>query len=148
MSGQLTNQGARTFLAAFFGKRPGQIPEQFWIALIGDREPNISSTGSDIDEIDKEIYTSYERAQYQNVEENWQISDYDTIFNSQAIEFPVANETWGAVNYFGVCNEKTGGKLIAYGDLSSSQVVIEGDQVQIDIGGIAFTIFNPAYEGD
>ena len=148
MAGQVTNQGARTFLQAFFGNRTEQIPEQFWIALIGEREPNISSTGSDIDEVDNILYPSYERAQYQNISQNWQISSYDTIFNAQAIEFAIANEGWGPVNYFGVCNEKTGGKLLAYGDLSTTQVIIEGDQIQIDIGGIAFTIFNPAYEGD
>jgi len=148
MAGQITTKGASIFLRSFFGKREDLIPNQFWIALIGAIEPSVSSTGTDIDELDSALYPSYQRAQFENDNSNWQISGSDTIFNVTAIEFPVANEEWGEANYFAICNTANGGDVIAFGDLATRQFVIQGDRVQIDIGGISFTMYNPAYEGD
>jgi hypothetical protein len=147
MPGQVTTRGTRVFLQSFFGRRTDLIPNQLWIALIGEDEPTIQSTGSDIAEIDFDLNPSYTRAQFQNVQENWTLSGYDTILNAKSIDFPVANENWGDVFYFGICTSETGGDLLAYGDLASSQNIIEGDRIQIDIGGLSFTVFNPAYEG-
>jgi len=148
MAGQITTHGTLTFLQSFFGKRPDLIPNQLWIALIAEEEPSVMSTGTDIDEIDSVTYPSYQRAQFQNIPSNWVVSGYESIYNAQAIEFSAANEPWGVVTYFGICTTMTGGALLAYGELATSQDIIEGDSIQIDIGGISFTIFNPAYEGD
>lgn len=148
MSGQVTTSGSRLFLKSFFGKRGYLIPDQLWIALVATTEPTVMTSGSDLDEIDNTVYPSYDRAQFQNVEDNWLISGFDTIYNSQAVEFPVAGESWGEINYFAICDSRTGGDVMAFGDLAKRQEVIQGDRCQIEIGGISFTIFNPVYEGD
>jgi len=144
MPGQITNYGAQSFLSSFFGKA-FTPPNTFWIALIPFVEPSVSSTGSDIIE---PAADSYQRAQYPNSVSNWTITSNETVSNAKTIEFPIANEYWGEVNYFAICNRSTGGDVLAYGSLLSSEEILENDIVVIDIGSLSFTLFNLAYEGD
>ena len=144
MSGRVTNYGSQLFLKSFFGKST-TIPNTLWIALVTDEEPSVGSTGSDIVE---PLTDDYVRSQYPNSKSNWTVTGTETISNSNAIEFPIATSDWGEARYFAVCDKKTGGNVIAYGDLLNGVEVFDSDQVIIAIGGISFTLYNVAYEGD
>jgi len=153
MSAQLTKYGTRFFLRTIFVSYDADgftrlPPSSFYVALVGDIEPSISSDGSDLDEPDPDLNPSYDRAEYLNVPENWSMSGYDTISNSTNIEFPIAAEDWGSIRYYAICEKKTGGSVYAFGNLSSETDIISGDRVSIAVGGLAFTMFAPVFEGE
>ena len=144
MSGQITNYGSELFLKAILG-RSFNVPQVFYIAMVLSAEPTIMSSGSSLDE---PTGPSYERAIFQNSTDRWIISGTESISNSTAIEFPIANEDWGTAKFFAICDAQTGGNIIAFGDLATPQEILESSQLIIAIGGLSFTLFNTAYEGD
>ena len=47
--------------------------------------------------------------------------------NTAAVTFAAPTANWGTVTHFGIFDASTGGNLIAYGTLSASRVISNGD---------------------
>lgn len=60
--------------------------------------------------------------------------------NSADIDFPVAGANWGTVTHFGVFDASSGGNLLAWGPLSSSDTINLGNQYAFPTGDLDFTI--------
>jgi hypothetical protein len=66
-----------------------------------------------------------------------------TISNTAALEFDAANGgNWGTVTYLGInsCSTHGGTVDVAYGQLTASKVIDDGDQLKFAIGNIDITI--------
>lgn len=64
-----------------------------------------------------------------------------TITNTSAIEFPVASGgDHGTIVAIAIFDASSGGNMIAFGDLSSSRTVSDGDQLSIAVGNLSISI--------
>lgn len=66
-----------------------------------------------------------------------------SISNTAALEFPAASGgSWGAITHLGVCLSSTHGETVdvAYGSLTASKTIEDGDQLKFAIGNITATI--------
>lgn len=70
---------------------------------------------------------------------SWQVADATgvTIDNSVAIEFAAATNDWGTMTHFALFSGGTAGaSVLAYGALSSSKTVENGDTARFAIGAL------------
>ena len=66
-----------------------------------------------------------------------------SISNTAALEFPAASGgNWGAITHLGVCLSSTQGETVdvAYGSLTASKTIDDGDQLKFATGNITVSI--------
>lgn len=56
--------------------------------------------------------------------------------NSALVNFGTATANWGTVTHIGIRDASSGGNLLAYGPLTTSKVVNNGDSLDFPIGDI------------
>ncbi len=63
------------------------------------------------------------------------------VYNLETITFPVASNTWGWVSGALVCDSATyaGGNALIHGTLTTPKYIDNGDQLKINVSGLAFT---------
>lgn len=59
-----------------------------------------------------------------------------TVANSGAVTFPTATANWGTIVAIGIFDAVTVGNLLYYGNLTTSKVVDNGDQISFANGAI------------
>lgn len=57
-----------------------------------------------------------------------------------AVTFPQATGTWGTVTAFGIFDQATSGNLLAWGDLTLSKLIQNGDTASFASGDIDITL--------
>lgn len=81
---------------------------------------------------------SYARVSMTNNATNFPAASGGSKSNGTAITFPTASASWGALGYFIVMDQGSGGNYLGGGSLSASKTIDSGDTAQWAIG--AFTI--------
>lgn len=69
-----------------------------------------------------------------------QYSEVAQTSNLQAIEFPIATDSWGDVAYFGIRDNETEGNLLVYGAFNKPTSIDAGNKFIIDVGNITIGI--------
>ena len=64
----------------------------------------------------------------------------DTASNTSAIEYPTATANYGTVVAVGVFDASSSGNLLAYGNLTTSKTVSNGDVFRFNAGAIDITV--------
>lgn len=54
--------------------------------------------------------------------------------NTAAVEFPTATASWGTITYAAIYDALSGGNLLAYGALTTSKTIDNGDVFRIPAG--------------
>ncbi|CAB4139418.1 hypothetical protein UFOVP351_46 [uncultured Caudovirales phage] len=54
--------------------------------------------------------------------------------NTAAVEFPTATASWGTITYAAIYDAVSGGNLLAYGALTTSKTIDNGDVFRIPAG--------------
>lgn len=65
-----------------------------------------------------------------------------TTSNNIELLYPTPTASWGTVVGFGIYDASTGGNLLVYGSLSSSQAIQSGDTVRFNAGSLSIQIDN------
>jgi hypothetical protein len=106
--------------------------EAYYIALIRTIEPGFTTTG---DELDEPESSGYERAEIINDSANWQIAD-TTLSNVNEVAFDPADDEWGRITYWAICDAIEGGRCLFVGQLENPMYLIEGAEVLLTPGAI------------
>ena len=60
--------------------------------------------------------------------------------NSADVTFPTATADWGTIVAVGILDNSSGGNLLAWGGLSTSKTVNNGDQFKIPAGNLTISV--------
>jgi len=60
--------------------------------------------------------------------------------NSADVTFPTATADWGTIVAVGILDSSSGGNLLAWGGLSTSKTVNNGDQFKIPAGNLTISV--------
>jgi len=60
--------------------------------------------------------------------------------NSADVTFPTATADWGTIVAVGILDNSSGGNLLAWGGLSTSKTVNNGDQFKIPSGNLTISV--------
>lgn len=131
MSNRFSNYLANALLNHLFGKG-SYNPPTIYVAL------STSDPGDDDSGIAEPSGNGYARVQ--TSASNWNASTARTITNAAAIVFPAATGNWGTISYFALFDAANGGNLLASGQISPAQAVINGNTMEIDSGGATITL--------
>lgn len=63
-----------------------------------------------------------------------------TVRNTNLLTFPTATTPWGAICYVGIYDSPTGGNLLYWGTLSSTQNITTSQIFQTPVGSLAITL--------
>jgi hypothetical protein len=136
MSGRLTIWGAQQILGSFFGKSY-VAPDNFYLALIKNVEPNAYVSGAELDEPRE----GYERIAIPNNGLWWgDNGQLHVISTEQDVTFATATAQWGVIRYWALCNAPVDGMAYACGDLPGNSLVGIGDIASVAAGDLAITL--------
>lgn len=130
MAGRLTQWGAGELLRSFFS-RTATPPPSFWLGLVMENAPSPYVIGAELDEPEG---LSYSRVEILNDIENWPSDNglLHVVANGLAVSFVTAQEDWGRIGYWAVCNAQEDGYVYLVGEMEEEQSVLTGDQVIIN----------------
>lgn len=79
---------------------------------------------------------------YRMVCNSWSVSTTGAISNTATVAFPSASGPWGTISHFGIYDASGigAGNLLAYGSLSISKTVTQGDILQFPSGSIVASL--------
>ena len=83
---------------------------------------------------------SYARKSFTNNSTNWPASSGQTKTNANVIDFGTATANWGTILGVAEYDASSGGNLLAFGPLTSSRIVNNGDSFQIPVSGATYTM--------
>lgn len=69
-------------------------------------------------------------------ENNWNDAVSGLIDNYTELTFPQATGNWGTITHFALMDAASGGNMLAYGALSTSKTVTNGDTVKFAAGDL------------
>lgn len=131
MSGYLTADGADYLLGLFSSGE--KVAENYYVALILDAEPGLTSDGDDIDE---PYDTSYARAEMPNSSGSWVVM-HGTVTSATPCSFPMAASDWGIIRYWAICDSLESGKVLWVGQFANPFFVGGGDVLELPTGSIS-----------
>lgn len=67
-----------------------------------------------------------------------------TKTNTATKTFPTATGAWGTVTHFGVHNASSAGTLLAFGQLTTSKTINNGDTASFAAGALVFKLGDPS----
>lgn len=70
---------------------------------------------------------------------DWNAAASSSKTNGNAITFPQATGSWGTLTHFGFADASSGGNVLAYAALSSSQAVASGSTVRFPASTLTVT---------
>jgi hypothetical protein len=133
-----TAYGRQLIAGSVFGQLM-QVPSNFYVALMYSA-PSGSSTGSDLDEpLSSE---GYSRLSIPNNSVSFEFDGLNAVKLSSDFYFEASTSDWKSIEYWGICDQRTEGNLIAYEDLVARFTVNAGDQAVLPAGNLKFLI-NP-----
>jgi len=80
--------------------------------------------------------TGYARVGLTNNSTNFSENGTGLGSNAVAIVYAAATANWGTITHFSAWDALTGGNLLYYGSLNSSQAIVTNDVPRFNIGGI------------
>lgn len=98
----------------------------YYVALCFN-EPGITTGGGELDEVEG---LGYARGELVNVSGNWDVI-HSQLTNQVGVIFPLADEDWGQVRYWAICDAIEAGRVFWAGEFSEPMYIGEGDQVEI-----------------
>lgn len=116
----------------FHSKTDPSLPSTMYIGL-SSSAPSLDGSG-----VTEPTGGNYTRVLFTDLSEP---SD-GTITNSQDVEFPESTADWGTMTHYVIYDSKTGGTLLAYGDLEKSRVIQAESQARFLAGRITITLQN------
>lgn len=137
MSGRLTLWGAGQILNSYFSRTTAP-PENFYLALIAQIPPNGFVSGAEIDEPDQ---ASYSRIAVPNDGVNWTDNGQVHVISTEVdVTFTQAQEDWGILRYWALCQTDVDGMVYAVGNLEDPLDVNTGDTVVLGAGDLSITL--------
>jgi len=70
---------------------------------------------------------------------DWNAASSSSKTNGNAITFPQATGSWGTITHFGFSDAASGGNVLAYAALSSSQAVASGSTLRFPASSLTIT---------
>jgi len=67
---------------------------------------------------------------------DWDAAAVGALANAAAIDFAEASGDWGEVTHFALFNAETDGQMLAYGTLTASKTIGDGDTASFAIGDL------------
>jgi len=128
--GSFSNYLENKVLDHVFKTTSFSVPSNVYVAL-STADPT-ESGGS----IAEPSGNSYARTQC-NV---WNAASGGSIANTSAITFPTATGSWGTITHFALFDASTSGNMLAYGSLTASKAIGNGDTAQFAAGAITVTL--------
>lgn len=127
---QWTLWGAHQLAASWFS-RSAIPPQEYYLALIADTEPDSFITGAELDE---PFEGGYQRLLVPNETEVWG-SNMDAIMtNLTELRFAPATTDWGTITFWALCSAPTEGYVYMYGEFVDPLYVSLDDEVVISPG--------------
>lgn len=83
---------------------------------------------------------NYVRAAVTNNTINWPTSSSNSKANANVITFPTSSGSWGTITHFGIFDALSGGNLLAWAALTSSQAVGTGDTPDFAVGALQVSL--------
>lgn len=126
----LTIHGARYFLSLV-----GNITqplEWVWVALSQD-EIGYTATG---DTITEPSAPSYHRVQLGNASGTWGLVG-TTLTNLEDVVFPQAEEDWGLIRAWAICDANESGNVLIEGTLDTPVTISEGGILTVPASGLS-----------
>lgn len=134
----ITNYGAALAARAYLGKSL-TIPATVYVAVT-TTSPNATSTGVGLTE---PTGGSYSRVAVTNNTTNFSFDNYNAVYNTNDIVFPVATGFWGRLGYWALVDAATAGNVLAYGTLNPVATVVSGDRLTIVANSLSVAVFAP-----
>jgi len=134
--GSFSNYAEAKILDHIVGKTSFTMPTAY-IALC-TADPTEAGTGASITEVaDANAY-----ARVTTAGSDWDAAAAGATANAAAIEFTEASGSWGTVTHFAILDSAThgAGNMLAYGALTASKAVTDGDTVIFAIGDLSATL--------
>lgn len=118
-------------LATMLFSRQASPPQEFYLALIAETEPDPFITGVELDE---PFEGGYQRLLLPNDTTIWGSNLDSIITNMVELRFAAATEDWGTVNFWALCSAPTAGFVYLFGEFVDPLYVSINDEVVIDPG--------------
>jgi hypothetical protein len=117
-------------LDQIFGALAYSAPSALYFAL---STANPTDTGGGLSEPSG---GSYARVSLTNNKTLWVTASGGALDNAIAITFPQATASWGTVTHFAIMDATSAGNMIAWGTLSASKTIDNGDTAEFAIGDL------------
>ncbi len=130
----LSDYAELKLLDYLFGGGAGYTaPANLYLALYS-AAPNDAGGGTEL------MGNGYVRTQVVNDFNSWPSASGGAKSNLNPITAAAASGAWLAATHFGIFDSSSGGNLLAWGALSSSATLGNGDTFEIPIGGLVFSL--------
>ena len=73
-------------------------------------------------------------------EGDWENAAAGSLENATSIVFPEASGSWGTIDYFGLFSSDAGGSLVAWGSLTASKAIGDGDTPKFAEGAMSILL--------
>jgi hypothetical protein len=120
---QWTLWGCHQLASAMFTKT-GELPEEWYVALILDTQPDPFVAGQELDE---PFESGYARVAVPNTSEFWGSTLEAVYHNLAEVRFGTATEDWGTINFWALCNAATEGFVYLWGEFEEELFISAGD---------------------
>lgn len=118
------------YVLNLIGAREQILPE-YYVALTAT-EPGLTVSGTELTE---PTGMGYRRATMVNVSGNWDVI-HNQLTNTVPVDYPLADEDWGSIRYWAVCDSVEAGRVLWSGEFTEEFYISEGDQIQIPENGM------------
>jgi hypothetical protein len=139
MAGSLSDYMEKKILDLVFGNIAYTIPTNYYVGLSTTTIAD-SATGST--GITEPSGNGYARATVANNSTNFPTSTGTTATktNGADISFNTPSGSWGTVTDFFIADALTGGNIVCYGTLGTSQTISSGNTVKFNTGSLTITL--------
>lgn len=86
------------------------------------------------------VGNNYARAAFVNNKSNWGDAAAGAITNDVAVTFNTASGSWGTIAHFAIYDSVTSGNMLAYGAISPTKAIGDGDTPKFNIGDVDITL--------
>ena len=135
MAGSFSDYLELELLDHVFRQAAYSAPANIFVALCTSPVSD-SNTGSTITECD---YTGYARVSTTSTD--WDVASSGATANATAIAFPQKTDGEDdTATYFALCDAATVGNMLAWGELTTSRVIVNGAEPTFAIGELDVTL--------
>jgi hypothetical protein len=131
MTGSFSDYWEAIILDETTGKSPSATR---YIALL-TATPTDASTGTTIVEPSGGSY-----ARKSTAAADWNSAASGSTSNANAITFVQATGDWGAITHFAICDAATTGNVLAWGSLTATKTILNGDTASFAAGSLIVTL--------
>jgi hypothetical protein len=132
----LTSYGRQYIAKTLFGKT-WPIKSTYYVAAV-KMQPNSSSTGSNIVE---PTAVDYGRLPIVNTSSSFFESGIGRVYNADEIEWDVAENDWGWITHWALCDSLNGGNVIMFNQLANKVNIKDGDTLIIAGSGLSIGVY-------